>query len=359
MTYEISIISDSIEDARLISGQLGGLFEARYFPRCKIPAAEPGKYAIVDINLSDHSAFPELRQWLERRQKGGAAIFAVERGDRRQAAQAHALGATDLLARPIDGRTLVKKLLGDIESLAGKTPAGVDADGIVSAVTALQNVFASATLGQAIEPAMVEKAGDTVVHRIEADGLLHWIDVVRRHHSQTYQHCLLVTGVAVTFGQHLGFSRSDRRKLAFAGLLHDIGKARIPLEILEKAGPLDQTEIAVMREHPQMGYEALASAEDLDPVMLDMVLHHHEYLDGTGYPHGLRGREISDLVRIMTIADIFGALVERRSYRPPMPGEAAYQILLDMGAKLDGDLVREFAPISRMRAEPLSRAATG
>ena len=88
-----------------------------------------------------------------------------------------------------------------------------------------------------------------------------------------------------------------------------------------------------------------------------MVVHHHEYLDGSGYPHGLQGREICDLVRIMTISDIFGALIERRSYKPPLAAEAAYQILLDMGPKLDTDLVRAFKALmepDQQRSTPIS-----
>jgi HD-GYP domain-containing protein (c-di-GMP phosphodiesterase class II) len=81
--------------------------------------------------------------------------------------------------------------------------------------------------------------------------------------------------------------------------------------------------------------------------MLDMVLHHHEYLNGSGYPHGLSNGEIADLVRIMTISDVFGALIERRSYKAPLSGDAAYQILLDMGPKLDADLVRAFKSTSK------------
>ena len=86
----------------------------------------------------------------------------------------------------------------------------------------------------------------------------------------------------------------------------------------------------------------------LAPEMLDMVVHHHEYLDGSGYPHGLGASEIPDLVRMITIADVFGALIEWRSYKPPMSGEAAYRMLLDMGPKLDADLVREFEAVARL-----------
>jgi putative nucleotidyltransferase with HDIG domain len=162
----------------------------------------------------------------------------------------------------------------------------------------------------------------------------------------TYQHCLLVTGLAVAFGQQLGVSRSDRQRLSFAGMLHDIGKARIPLAILEKPGRLDDDETAVMKRHPQFGFDALGTVPGLPSEMLDMVVHHHEYLDGSGYPHGLCASDIADLVRMITIADIFGALIERRSYKPPLSGSAAYRILLDMGPKLDMDLVRAFQSVA-------------
>ncbi len=175
-----------------------------------------------------------------------------------------------------------------------------------------------------------------------------WIDTVRTHHSMTYQHCLLVTGLAVAFGQQIGVSRADRQRLSFAGMLHDIGKARIPLAILEKPGRLDEDEMAVMKKHPQFGFDALGTMPTLPAEMLDMVVHHHEYLDGSSYPHGLHASEISDLVGMITIADVFGALIERRSYKPPLSGSAAYQILLDMGPKLDKDLVRAFQPVANL-----------
>ena len=78
------------------------------------------------------------------------------------------------------------------------------------------------------------------------------------------------------------------------------------------------------------------------------MVHHHEYLDGSGYPHGLSANEISDLVRIITIADVFGALIERRSYKPPLTGEAAYDALTRMGPKLDKDLVRAFRSVAKL-----------
>jgi putative nucleotidyltransferase with HDIG domain len=158
---------------------------------------------------------------------------------------------------------------------------------------------------------------------------------------------LIVTAVAVAFGRHLGFRKIDQQRLATAGLLHDIGKAKIPIHILEKPTQLSEDETDVMRAHPAIGYQTLRQEPRMDAEMLDMVLHHHEYLDGSGYPHGLSGHELSDLVRTITIADVYGALIERRPYKPPLSGPDAYQHLIDMGPKLDKDLVRVFRPIAQ------------
>ncbi len=223
----LSIISDSDDSAGDIGRQLAGMFEMQSFPSQDLPRAEPAKYTIVDIDLTDSSHLSDLRLWLMRRPKDGKAIFAVERGARLQAAQAYAVGATDLLERPLDRKRLVTKLLGDFGALVGN-PAALsigNSEGILAAVGAMETIFDSVVSGTPIELKIVHAAGETLVANIETEGLTHWIDVVRTHHSQTYQHCLPVTGVAVAFGRHLGFSSRDKQKLAFGGMLHDLGKA--------------------------------------------------------------------------------------------------------------------------------------
>jgi HD-GYP domain-containing protein (c-di-GMP phosphodiesterase class II) len=177
---------------------------------------------------------------------------------------------------------------------------------------------------------------------MEECGLGSWLDRVRRHHSQTYQHCLIVTGVTVAFAQHLGFSRVLPAADVARSHASRHRKARVPLAILEKPSSLTGDETAMMSKHPEYGLEALKTSSGLNGELLDIVIHHHEYVDGSGYPHGLRGSEISDPVRIVTICDVFGALIERRAYKPPLASARAYQILLEMGDKLDRDLVREF-----------------
>jgi putative nucleotidyltransferase with HDIG domain len=209
---------------------------------------------------------------------------------------------------------------------------------------AIADMFALGRSGQAPSLAVTTRCGAQIVDRLRDIGLSAYLAAIQNHHSRTYTHCLTVTAVAVGFGIQLGLGRTDSERLAVAGLLHDIGKSQIPLDILEKPGALDERESLIMRNHPALGFEMLRGTAGLPHDTHDMVLHHHEFLDGSGYPHGLQGSQISDLNRIMTIADVFGALVEPRSYKLPMSGVQALDVLHAMGPKLDAPLVRAFAP---------------
>ena len=104
--------------------------------------------------------------------------------------------------------------------------------------------------------------------------------------------------------------------------------------------------MAEIRQHPRRGYDALAAQGGFPPEMLDVVLHHHEFLDGTGYPDGLRGDQISDIVRLTTIVDIYAALVEKRAYRLPFTHARAFAIMEEMGGKLDQQLLQAFRPVA-------------
>jgi putative nucleotidyltransferase with HDIG domain len=344
----LCVIAGNSELARDVSARLRGAFEASVFTLDRLPDAPPAEYTFVDVDLRK-GACSELRNWLKRRPRDARIIFCVRRDSHAEAVQAHAIGATGLIARPYTAEGLRAKL----EQREGLllVADGFDTEGLTGlgiGATALHEIFEAALSGGPIEPNTLHKAGDAVVGTIDEQGLSRWVEVVRKHHSQTYQHCLLVTGVAVGFARLLGFSRADKQRIAAAGLVHDIGKAKIPLDILEKQGPLDRAETVLMREHPMLGFDVLKTSPGLQPEMVDMVVHHHEYLDGSGYPHALEAGSISDLVRAITISDIYGALIERRSYKPPLSPNEAYDILLSMGGKLDKDLVREFRAIAKV-----------
>jgi len=345
---QLSVISTQHSISSLLRRQLDGVFAIRTLRLDEFANEAPATLTLLDIDLDRPKNAETVRQWLQRRPKDGLAIFAVNGGSHIQTVRAYSMGATDVVFRPIRPGALLKKLLAknDVSITRRRTTAIDKSNGIIAGITALQHMFLAAGEGEPLEPEVLTDAGDALVMEIERIGFAEWVHAVRAHHSQTYQHCLVVSGATAAFALQVGFRSADRRRVAIAGLLHDVGKAKVPVGILEKPSKLSEDEYAVVKRHAEFGHEILQMIEGLNPELLDMVLHHHEYLDGSGYPHGLQGCDISDLTRIVTICDIFGALIERRAYRAPMSGRAAYQILSDMGSKLDRDLVREFEPLS-------------
>jgi putative nucleotidyltransferase with HDIG domain len=176
--------------------------------------------------------------------------------------------------------------------------------------------------------------------------LREWLTTVGCHHVDSYRHCLFVTGFAVAFAQNLGMRDDDQRRLVRAALLHDVGKAFIPVAILDKPGTLSAEEMNEVRQHPRRGYDALVAQGGFPAEMLDVVLHHHELLDGTGYPNRLSSNQISDIVRLTTIVDIYAALVEKRAYRLPFTHARAFALMEGMGGKLDQQLLQAFRPVA-------------
>lgn len=176
--------------------------------------------------------------------------------------------------------------------------------------------------------------------------LMLLIDEISRNQDTTIQHCSLVTTLTTAFATTLGLPAREVERLFMAGFFHDIGKAAIPKSIMDKPARLTVEETRLMRSHVAVGHDMLMKFEETAGEVAEVALLHHELLDGSGYPHGLRGKEITDLVRIVTICDIFGALIERRSYKEPMKAEQAYEILVGMDAKLDQDLVGVFRDVA-------------
>ena len=207
---------------------------------------------------------------------------------------------------------------------------------------ALEGIFDASRRGAPVDPEDLDRGTSAIIATVAGRQANMWLDLVRAHDDVTYQHCLLVTGLVAAFSASFGMTPKSQRQIVTAALLHDIGKAKIPLEILNKKGRLSDPEMAVIRTHPGIGHDILVRQGGLDPQVLDIVRHHHEFLDGSGYPDGLQGDAISPLVRLVTICDIYGALIERRSYKEPMASNEAISILSNMNAKLDRGLLASF-----------------
>ena len=131
----------------------------------------------------------------------------------------------------------------------------------------------------------------------------------------TYMHSVAVCAMMVALGRQLGFDDAQTRSAGLAGLLHDLGKAVMPPLVLNKPSKLTEAEFGVMKSHPVEGYEMLLKGGTTDTGALDVCLHHHEKMDGSGYPDGLKGDEISLLAKMGAVCDVYDAITSNRPYK--------------------------------------------
>lgn len=145
----------------------------------------------------------------------------------------------------------------------------------------------------------------------------------------TYDHSVQVCMIAALLGKWLGYKDKELKAIAVAGLLHDIGKINIPDEILNKPVELNEEEFRIMKTHATLGYVLLMNNKDFDDETLMAVLQHHESYDGSGYPNGLKGKDISRYARIITIADVYSAMISDRIYRKRRSPFEVARIIMD------------------------------
>jgi putative nucleotidyltransferase with HDIG domain len=346
------LASDRIDRSRELAQILQRVGEVETIATSDLPdqPSEAFSGVVVDINLRSAESVQRIRTKLVgKAYRSIPRLFVLADALHHGSMQAWALGATDTIARPFDAQGILQRIRAafpdpheDDATASGKALNR----GIEAAHTVMVKIFEKLPAGTPLTFNDIMQAESQILRAIRRSSLREWLAAVGRHHDNTYRHCLFVTGFAVAFAQHLGMRDEDQRRLTRAALLHDVGKAFIPVAILDKPGKLSDEEMSEMRQHPRLGFDALAAEGSFPREMLDVVLHHHELLDGSGYPHGLQGDQICDIVRLMTIVDIHTALVENRAYRLPFTHAKAFAIMEQMGGKLDQQLLQVFRPVA-------------
>ena len=339
---ELLLISDDLRRTERLARELPNFAGSAIYDLYDDKPDPPSPELIVsDVKALTSEALLRLRKLLER-VRGRHVPFLCLFHDNGARARVYAdlLGASGLLSAA-SGPAALSDALAELRRKVQPGPTAT----AHHAERAEQFLRATFVADRPFEPVEVDRATRLVEAALREGSIRTWVRAVQRFNDATHRHCLLVAGLSAAFGGVLGLGVADRHTLVKAALLHDVGKLAIDPAILDKPGKLDVAEMATMRTHAAIGH-AMLVGRGFDDTLLAVVRSHHEMLDGSGYPDKLVGRQIPDLVRLVTICDIFAALIEDRPYRAKMPTKRAYGILVDMIGRLDGDLVRAFKPVA-------------
>ena len=186
----------------------------------------------------------------------------------------------------------------------------------VKSKEAVVSMFNEARMGRAVDSAsaqsLVEEISDSVTRN---PGALISLARLKTADDYTYMHSVAVCALMVSLARQMGLDEPQTREAGLAGLLHDVGKMMMPLNVLNKPGALTDDEFAIMRDHPTLGFEMLKEGTSVPEAALDVALRHHEKMDGSGYPGKLAGEQISLLSRMGAVCDVYDAITSNRPYK--------------------------------------------
>jgi len=225
-----------------------------------------------------------------------------------------------LAAVPAAAQTPVAPPAAVARTAAQREPIAAELQRAASLVNqsreAVSALFAEARMGRALDAGTCLPLVDEIASSVWRNpGAFVSLARLKTHDDYTYMHSMAVCALMVSLGRQLGLDETEAREVGLAGMLHDMGKAMMPLEVLNKPGKLTDAEYETMKAHPQRGWDLLQEGRGVGAATLDVCLHHHERPDGKGYPHGLSGDALSRVARMGAICDVYDAITSNRAYK--------------------------------------------
>lgn len=181
---------------------------------------------------------------------------------------------------------------------------------------AVVSMFQEVRMGRAIEAEQAQMLVDEISGSVMRNpSALISLARLKTADAYTYMHSVAVCALMIALARQLGLDEEQTREAGMAGLLHDLGKALMPMDVLNKPGKLTDEEFAIIKSHPEEGYKLLQSASGVSDVTKDVCLHHHERMDGNGYPERLKGENLSLFARMGAVCDVYDAITSNRPYK--------------------------------------------
>ena len=202
-----------------------------------------------------------------------------------------------------------------------------NAKGLINASKkAVTVMFNDARLGKVVNPETMMPLVEGIAASIDRNrAALISLARLKTHDDYTYMHSVAVCAMMTALAKELELSDLEVKQSGLAGLLHDIGKMAVPLEVLNKPGALTDEEFLMIKQHPTKGHALLMKVDIKDTVVLDVCLHHHEKVDGTGYPEKLAGSNISLFAKMGAICDVYDVITSNHPYKAGWKPSVALQ----------------------------------
>ncbi len=213
-----------------------------------------------------------------------------------------------------------------------------------TSVKTIKNILLQLSAGENVDEMSLEHISDFVyIGRNNAELIIKCLEDTKKSDEYTYRHCVNVALYSMLAAKWLGFDENSMKAIIQAGLLHDIGKIKVPYEILNKNGRLNSEEYEIMKNHSLYGYDILRRSSTIKDKVKKAVLFHHERIDGSGYPFGIRNDKIDLYSKIIAVADVYDAMTTDRIYKSRMP---PFDAFLELGTtcldKFDPSILRMF-----------------
>jgi HD-GYP domain-containing protein (c-di-GMP phosphodiesterase class II) len=361
--HKVALISDKTHRTELYD-YLSARYSVQRYTTDQLDRVNAAQllFVVLDTNFDQPQATHKIRLFFEKiKPLNVESIFVFDAETRRAKIQYFALGGSAYTVRPLTPGKLAP-LFTKFANLAVERSwenlPKPQAQALKTSLQAFNTMNILASDGQPIDMNDIKACGQQIAEVTKCFGLHSLIEPLKHHHNSSYVHVLRTCCYSVSFAHHIGIKADDLTTIAMAGLVHDIGKADIPPAILDKPGALTKTEVQRVQKHTATGRTILSrSATNIDPNIAEVVYQHHERLDGSGYPQGLKGMQIADITVLVSIADVFAALTEERTYSKTLSYAEAYNVLLEMTGKLDSGIVKALKPLVMQELSPASKAA--